>query len=390
LIEPVLSGWRAEQTARGLGINEAKHDLREIVNAILYVNRTGIGWPYLPHDFPPHQSVYVYFCAWARDGTAEKIHEMLRRRVRQAAGRQAEPTAALIDAQSIRTSSNVPESSQGADNAKKIVGRKRHIATDTLGLLLVILITAASVQDTTGGRDVIDALANGHPSVVKTWVDAGYKSSVIARGAAHGIDVEVVTKIPGQGGFVPQPKRWAVERTLCAARRSAVFPENREGLEGRFLGRAADLDPKGEGDKSMLVCPVAGSRCQGRCTGRTRAIWRKLDCLNPNLQSMQVLIHRKDICNRCHALRRSRAWPTHPSERGATPSEGVEGDEWGAYVALLRTAETNAGSPVGREPYGDGGLTVVAGVTTGQGGRESRPQGEGGQVIGHPRLGRYA
>ena len=214
LIEPVLSAWRVEQTARGLGINEAKHDLREIVNAILYVNRTGIGWPYLPHDFPPHQSVYVYFCAWARDGTAEKIHEMLRRRVRQMAGRQAEPTAALIDAQSIRTSSNVPESSQGADNAKKIVGRKRHIATDTLGLLLVILITAASVQDTTGGRDVIDALANGHPSVVKTWVDAGYKSSVIARGAAHGIDVEVVTKIPGQGGFVPQPKRWAVERTF--------------------------------------------------------------------------------------------------------------------------------------------------------------------------------
>jgi hypothetical protein len=79
-----------------------------------------------------------------------------------------------------------------------------------------------------------------------------------------------------------------------------------------------------------------------------------------------------------------------PSESGATPSEGVQGDEWGAYVTLLRTTETNAGSPVGREPYGDGGLVVVAGVTTGQGGRESRLQGEGGQVIGHHQVGRYA
>jgi hypothetical protein len=79
-----------------------------------------------------------------------------------------------------------------------------------------------------------------------------------------------------------------------------------------------------------------------------------------------------------------------PPGCGATPSEGVQGDEWDAYVTLSRTTETNAGSPVGREPYGDGGLVVVAGVTTGQGGRESRLQGEGGQVIGHPRLGRYA
>ena len=79
-----------------------------------------------------------------------------------------------------------------------------------------------------------------------------------------------------------------------------------------------------------------------------------------------------------------------PPGRGAMPSEGIQGDEWDAYVTLIRTTETNVGSPTGREPYGDGGLVVVAGVTTGQGGRESRPQGEGGQVIGHRRLGRYA
>jgi len=131
-----------------------------------------------------------------------------------AAGRPVEPSAALVDAQSVRTSSNVPEASQGIDAGKKIKGRKRHIATDTLGLLLVVLVTAASVQDTTGGREVIDAVAAGHPGVTKAWVDAGYKRSVVERGAAAGIDVEVVSKEPGEKGFRPLPKRWAVERTF--------------------------------------------------------------------------------------------------------------------------------------------------------------------------------
>jgi len=93
-------------------------------------------------------------------------------------------------------------------------GRKRHIATDTLGLLLVVLVTAASVQDTVGGRDVVGELAARHPAVVKVWADSGYQRSVIEQGAAHGIDVEVVRKDPGQKGFAPLPKRWAVERTF--------------------------------------------------------------------------------------------------------------------------------------------------------------------------------
>jgi transposase len=214
LIEPILTEWRAARVARGLGINEPVRELREIVNGILYVNRTGIGWDYLPHDLPPRSTVYWYFSEWERDGTGEKIHDVLRKWVRKAAGRAVEPTAALVDAQSIRTSSNVPETSQGIDAGKKIKGRKRHIVTDTLGLLLVVMVTAASVQDTTGGRTVIDTLASRYPSVVKAWVDAGYKRSVVERGAAHGIDVEVVSKEPGQKGFKPLPKRWAVERTF--------------------------------------------------------------------------------------------------------------------------------------------------------------------------------
>src|SRR5664280_928222 len=214
LIEPIVAGWRAARAEQSLGINQPIRDLRDIVNAILYVNRTGMAWAYLPHDFPPPSTVYWYYAEWEKGGITETIHEMLRRRVREAAGRPAEPTAALADAQSVKTSSNVPEASQGIDAGKKIKGTKRHIVTDTLGLLLVVMVTAASVQDTTGGRALIDELAARHPRVVKAWVDAGYKRSVIERGAAHGIDVEVVSKDPDQKGFKPLPKRWAVERTF--------------------------------------------------------------------------------------------------------------------------------------------------------------------------------
>ena len=211
LIEPVLSQWRAERV--GLGIAKIQHDLREIVNAILYVNRTGIAWEYLPHDFPPYKTVYRYYALWEKEGVTESIHETLRGRVRRAAGKAEEPTAAIVDSQSVKTSVNVPESSQGIDAGKKIKGRKRHIATDVLGLLLAVLVTAASVHDTVAGREMVDLLAAQRPEVTKVWVDSGYKRSVVDRGAVYDIDVEVVVKDPGQRGFKPQPKRWAVERT---------------------------------------------------------------------------------------------------------------------------------------------------------------------------------
>lgn len=211
LIEPTLTAWRAAQG--GLGIKKPVHDLREIVNAILYVNRTGIAWEYLPHDFPPYKTVHSYFTRWAADGTTETIHNLLRGKVRQAAGRDPEPTAAIIDSQSVKTSNNVPETSQGIDAGKKIKGRKRHLATDVLGLLLVVIVTAANVSDTAGGRDVIDHLAATHRHISTVWVDTGYRTTVIERGAAHGIDVQVVSKAPGQKGFKPVHKRWAIERT---------------------------------------------------------------------------------------------------------------------------------------------------------------------------------
>jgi transposase len=208
----MLSAWRAQRG--GLGIAKIQHELREIVNAILYVNRTGIAWEYLPHDFPPYKTVHGYFALWEKEGITEAIHDALRSEVRRAAGRSPEPTAAILDAQTVKTSGNVPEHSQGIDAGKRIKGRKRHIASDVLGLLLVVLVTAASVQDTVGGRAVVEQVADRHPTVSVAWADSGYKQSVIDTGAAYGIDVQVVTKDPQQRGFVPQRKRWAVERTF--------------------------------------------------------------------------------------------------------------------------------------------------------------------------------
>ncbi len=214
LIEPVVSAWRAERVAAGLGLSEPVHDLREIVNAILYVNRAGCAWHLLPHDFPPYKTVFDYYAKWEKDGTTEAIHDLLRRRVREQAGRAAEPTAAIIDARVVKTSSNVPAASQGYDAGKRTAGRKQHIATDTLGLLLAVVITAASVQDANGGKDVATRLAARHPSVTAGWVDGGYKNGFIEHATARGIAFQIVSKEPDQKGFAPLPRRWAIERTL--------------------------------------------------------------------------------------------------------------------------------------------------------------------------------
>jgi transposase len=214
LVEPVLSAWRQARAGAGLGLSEPVHNLREIVNAILHVNRTGIAWEYLPHDFPPCKTVYDYYAKWEADGTTEAIHELLRRKVREQAGRSPEPTAAIIDARVVKASSNAPEATQGYDAGKRTKGRKQHIATDTLGLLLAVVITAASVQDTNGGKDVVSRLAARHPTVTAGWVDGGYKAGFLAHAADAGISFAVVQKDPGQKGFAPLPRRWAVERTL--------------------------------------------------------------------------------------------------------------------------------------------------------------------------------
>ncbi|MEH1058403.1 IS5 family transposase [Micromonospora sp. CPCC 206171] len=214
LIAPRLTAWRQARTDAGIGGRTATHDLREIFNAILYVNRTGIAWRYLPHDFPPWQTVYGYFTAWTGDGIFTQLNYDLTGLARTKAGRAPQPSACVIDTQSVKTSTNAPLASQGIDAGKKIVGRKRGIVTDTLGLLLAVIVTAASASDNTIGIHLLNQAKTTHPALAKTWVDAGFKNKVIEHGATLGIDVEVVAKDPHIKGFSVVKRRWVIERTL--------------------------------------------------------------------------------------------------------------------------------------------------------------------------------
>lgn len=195
LVEPVLSAWRFERRGRALDFGRPpRHDLREIMNAILYVDRTGCQWAYLPHDFPPHKSVYGYFARWQKDGVFAQLNGLLRELVRQQEGKSLEPTACVIDAQSVKTSTSVPAKSQGIDAGKKIVGRKRGM-------------------DSAAGQTLLDQAAAGHPDLRKVWVIGGYRQHLVEHAATLGIDMEITARKPGTRGFTPIPKRWAVERT---------------------------------------------------------------------------------------------------------------------------------------------------------------------------------
>ena len=191
------------------------HSRRRIVDAILYVNRTGCSWRQLPHDFPPWDTVYWYFKTWNQGGVTDRIHDALRAAVRDAEGRDPMASAGIVDAQSIKGADTVGTDSRGYDPGKKVNGRKRHIVTDTLGLLIVVLVTAGSVQDRDGGRDVLARARMAMPSITLVWADGGYAGKLIAWVEQRcRIILQIVRKPEGQRTFEVLPRRWVVERTL--------------------------------------------------------------------------------------------------------------------------------------------------------------------------------
>jgi transposase len=188
--------------------------LRVIVEAILYLDRTGCPWRYLPDSFPPWPTVYGYFAAWRDDGTLAAVHDALRARVRAAAGRDTEPTAAIIDSQSVRAADTVPRASRGWDNAKKVNGRKRHIAVDAMGLLLAVVITAASVQDRDAARPLLWNLHRASRHIRLIWADAVYTGKLSAWAASMKMTLCIVARRQPHT-FEVLPRRWVVERTFA-------------------------------------------------------------------------------------------------------------------------------------------------------------------------------
>lgn len=159
--------------------------------------------------------MYWYFTWWHDDGTVERIHDALRNQVRQADGRNAEPSAGLIDSQSVRTADTVLASTRSFDADKKVKGRKRFIVTDTVGLLLAVHVVAANIQDRDGARRPLLWTRLDHPSIRGIWADQGFASRLVDwTTQILRRDLEIVRKDPGQRGFQVQPKRWAVEHTL--------------------------------------------------------------------------------------------------------------------------------------------------------------------------------
>jgi len=237
IVEPLIPP--AKQHKRGG--HPRTVDMREVLNTILYLNRSGCQWDMLPHDLLPKSTAYDYFAQWRDDGTWAKLVKALREQTRVAAGREPTPSAACIDSQSVKTT-EMGGPARGYDGGKKINGRKRHLLVDTLGLLLAVLITSAGLDD-----GVAAPLLLGHvtphdfPRLVMIFADQKYHNHDLdAWMAAHraGWRIEVKARPEGTKGFTPLEKRWVIERT--------------NAWHGRYRRNSKDYERSVESSTAML------------------------------------------------------------------------------------------------------------------------------------------